>query len=289
MRVLNGDALFVKLYYIPGLLNDESPYRLSPMPGIKKGISGTILVGYNIGIINNINERKIEPAIEVIKYITSRKIQKELALKEIIISGITSLYEEDDVCSKIKYCELYKYPQTIIRPPNVFDSDNYYEKYTNYFFEFLYKNETAQNALKKMEDLTKFYNISLDSNETYLGIIMNISSTCFFILILSSISLMYMKKFKNDFYFLPNSFWYILIFGIEMILTTSFTKVGPITVVKCHLNCLLLTLSYSFIYVPLLYKLIITFPDNNKYSIWDIFVYEGENFKVCNNENNYQV
>ncbi|OUM58406.1 hypothetical protein PIROE2DRAFT_16315 [Piromyces sp. E2] len=158
MKVLDGNALFVKLYYIPGLINENSPSILSSMPGIRKGISGTILVGYNIGIISNIDEYKIEPAIEVIKYMTSKKIQTELVLKEIIISGITSLYEEDDICSKIKYCDFYKFPQTIIKPPNVLNLNNYYEKFTNYFFDFLFKNETATNALKKMENLTKIYN-----------------------------------------------------------------------------------------------------------------------------------
>ncbi|OUM57163.1 hypothetical protein PIROE2DRAFT_17923 [Piromyces sp. E2] len=232
MKIYNGEALFVKFYYIPGLLNENSPYILAPMPGIKKGISGTILVGYNFGIVGNIEKQKLQPAIEAIKFMTSRKFQKELVLKEYIISGISSLYEEDDVCSIIKYCNFYKYPQTIIKPPNVLNLDNYYDKFTNYFYDFLYRNESASHVLKKIDNLSKIYSVSLDTSETYFGIITNIIFTTFFTLILLSLILIHMKKYKDNYLYLPKPFWYILIFGIEMILNTSYTKLGTLYIIR---------------------------------------------------------
>ncbi|OUM63573.1 hypothetical protein PIROE2DRAFT_9855, partial [Piromyces sp. E2] len=148
MKIFNGEALFIKFYYIPGFINQYSPYIVSRMPGIKKGISGSIQVGYNIGIVSNIDEDKLIPAIEAVKYMTSLEVQKELALKELIISGITSLYYEDNVCSNIRFCEFYRNPQIIMKPKNIYNLDNYYEKFTNYFYEFLYKNGKASDDLK---------------------------------------------------------------------------------------------------------------------------------------------
>jgi len=288
------------------------------MPGIKKGISGAIQVGYNFGIIGNIDGKKLQPAIEAIKYMTSRKIQKNLVLKEMIVSGITSLYDEEDICSNIKFCDFYKYPQLIMKPENKFKSDDYFEKFTHYFFDFLYKNESAPNALKKMEDLTKVYSISIDTNESHIGITFLIIYICLLIIIPSSLILIFIKKFRNNFYFLPETFWIISIMGIVMILLSGFTKIGKITVFKCHVNCFLITLGYTFIYIPFLYKLIVVFPDNNniylmwvyknKYLFFSIFVAidillnavtlvkpyhvkvnfvdEGENYYICDSKHN---
>jgi len=313
MKIFDGKALFVKFYYIPGFMYEGSPYVISTMPGIKKGISGAIQVGYNFGIIGNIDKKKLQPAIEAIKFMTSRDIQKELALKELIVSGITSLYEEDDVCSNIKSCDFYKNAQMIMKPDNVFRADDFNEKYTSYFYDFLYRDAPASVVLKKMEDLTKVYDFSLNTKDSSMGLIIFNVYLCLLIIILASIVLIFIKKFKNDYQFLTKPFWIILVIGIIMILSTGFTKLGKVKAYKCHLNILLLSLGFTFIYAPILYKLIITFPDDvNKYSVWvnnnkylffsilvaiDIFlngliiikpynvkinfIDEGENYKEC--------
>jgi len=131
MKLYDGKALFIKFYYIPGLIPEFSPYIVSSMPGIKEGISGTILVGYNMGIVGNIDEDKIEPAMKAIRYMSSKEMQKDLALKEFIISGMSSLYEDEDICSNIRFCDFYRYPQTITKPKNVFNTDDFEEKFTN--------------------------------------------------------------------------------------------------------------------------------------------------------------
>eukprot|EP00833_Pecoramyces_ruminatium_P010859 jgi/Orpsp1_1/1184891/evm.model.c7180000091399.1 len=96
-------ALFVKFWvYATHFLSDDTPYVVSLIPGIKEGISGSIVTGYNIGIDSSINNNKIESAIEVIKFMTSREFQKKLVIKELIISGISSLYEDENVCSSMK-------------------------------------------------------------------------------------------------------------------------------------------------------------------------------------------
>ena len=312
-KIFDGKALFIKFYYIPGYINEYSPYIISIMPGIKEGISGAIQVGYNVGINANINKEKLEAAIEAVKFMTSREIQKELVLKELIVSGITSLYDEEDVCSNIRFCDFYKNSQIVMKPKNVYKSDNYYEKLTTYFYDFLYKNESAPSVLKKMEDLTKIYYISIDTTESYIGLVTLISYSCLWILILSSVILLYIKKCNFNYNILPKKFWYCLLSGILMILSSGYTKLEIITNFKCHSYYFLLSLGFTFMYVPYLYFLIITFPnDTNKYSLWvknnkylffsifvitdiilngftlikpinikTIFVDEGENYQIC--------
>jgi len=101
-----------------------------------------------------------------------------------------------------------------------------------------------------------------------------------------------------------------------MISSMAITKFGEITVFKCHLQIILLSLSLTFIYIPILIQLIIYFPDSNKYSDWvnrnkyllflmfilidtflngltfiktfevkDIYIDEGKNFQKCESRN----
>jgi len=120
-----------------------------------------------------------------------------------------------------------------------------------------------------MNDLTKIYEISLSTQDSSLGLVIFIAYLVCLVLIVPSLALLYLDKFKKEFYLLPNLFWYMLITGIVMILCTGFIKIGTITVFKCHLNVFLLSLGYTLIYTPILQKLIVKFPqDNNKYSVW---------------------
>jgi len=97
-----------------------------------------------------------------------------------------------------------------------------------------------------------------------------------------------------------------------MILTSDYTKFGKITYINCHLNNLCISLGFTLIYIPILYRLVIGFPDRNKYSQWienhkylfilifisfnillcgiaiinpygtqDIINNKGENFQIC--------
>ena len=271
MKLMDGNALFVKFYFMPNVVNENSPFEMKPMPGIKEGISGTILVGYNIGIPGNIEEKKIIPAVEAVKYMTSRKIQKELVLKEYIISGISSIYEEEDTCSRIRFCDLYRHPQVITIPKEFINpNEDYSIKFTEYLYDYLFKNETASVVLEKMEELTKVYSFSLDTKETHVGLIIFIVFIITMILIISSLFLLHMEKYKNLYLlFLQESNWFIIILGILLILSAGFMKMGEITVFQCHLYCCLISIGFTLIYSPILYKLILTFPiDDNKYSLW---------------------
>lgn len=269
-KVNNGGALFLKFYpFISILRGNELEYEITGLPGIKEGLSGSILVGYNVGIDESISKEKEKSALEVLKYMSSREFQKSLVLEKIIISGILTLYDDKEVCSQINNCEYYKDLQVIAKPVNKTDNfEEYSEKFANYFYEYLYGNETEKGALKKMDDITKIYYISIETKETIVGLIFFILLLVTIALVILSLSFLYIKKFENYFLFLPKSLWFMVFIGILMILSVGFLNIGKISIFKCHLKSILFFGGYSFIYLPLIYKLLILFPTENKYSIW---------------------
>jgi len=306
----------MKYYYIPGLIYENFPYDVTIMPGIKEGISGTVLVGYNIGIVNNISEKKKKSAIEAVKYFTSREMQKKLVSMEYIISGISDLYD-DELCSQIRFCDVYKNSQAIQARQNKLKNNDYFEKITKYFYEFLFGDETAGDILVKIEDLSKIYTLSISTKDSYVGIIIFIVYICSLVLVISSLVLIYLEKIRNNYTsFLPRSDWFMIIIGIVMILCGGLTEFGNISIFKCHLNFILISLGLLIIYIPILQKLIITFPnDKNKYSLWFknnkylfysfiiifdillnaltlikpyevIIINEGKRYQICDKKNN---
>jgi len=287
-------------------------YIVSPLPGIKEGISGSALIGYNIGIDINIDPTKKMSAIKAVSIMTSREFQKREVLKGLIISGMTSLYDDEEVCSNIIGCDLYKEVQPIAKPIN--RTDNYIEysrKFTHYFYDYLFGNkiETAESVLRKIDDITKIYYMTLDTN---VGLIFFILFLITFILMILSLIFLFIKKYENVFTFLPKFDWIMIMIGIIAITASSFVYFGKLTNFKCHMKNVLFSLGYTFIYCPILHRMIINFPVINKYSLWinhhkklffstlilfdimlnglsvlkpygikDIIIDEGYNFQIC--------
>eukprot|EP00833_Pecoramyces_ruminatium_P010434 jgi/Orpsp1_1/1184466/evm.model.c7180000089650.1 len=57
-------------------------------------------------------------------------------------------------------------------------------------------------------------------------------------------------------------------FGSIIILCSYFVKYGVVTIIKCHLNILLISLGLSLNLIPSFSKLVINFPVENKFSNW---------------------
>ena len=56
----SAKAIFLKLVSLNYSFLNMIPYTMTNMPGIKEGVSGTTVVGYNLGIDGNIPKKKIE-------------------------------------------------------------------------------------------------------------------------------------------------------------------------------------------------------------------------------------
>lgn len=287
---------------------------MSAMPGGKEGISGTALTGYNLGISKtvDVDTERIDSVIKVFEYITSKDVQRELVMERKIIAGIPSLYEEKEVCEKID-CNLYKDSQFIGKPNNKTDEfDTYAEKYRDYIYEYIFGDKSAEEVLKDVDDITKIYYLSLNKEDSPVGLVLAIFTFTLAALMLISLIFLFMENFNPFFTFLPTELWIVTVLGSVCILFICLTGFGELTTIKCHLKPLLLSIGYSLTYTPSLYKLIINFPEENKitnyvekhkflfhilfilmdlifngliyikpYNIKTIYVTRGQNFKIC--------
>ena len=245
---------------------------MTVLPGVKKGISGSIIFGNNISIAKYPNDKaydkRKEAALFVFKYLASREVQKEFLTKRILIPGIMDLYYDEDVC-KIAHCQLFRSIQPIGKPIFERDDYNYYaEKFKLYFSEFLYGNVSAKDALKNIKDISYIYEISTSTKYTSAGLINFLIFSVIITFMLLSLIFIFLNNFNPFFEFLSQEYWILIVFGSIMNLSACFTKFGTLTSFKCQLSILLLSLGFSFSFIPILNKLIINFPEVNKISTW---------------------
>ncbi|OUM66375.1 hypothetical protein PIROE2DRAFT_20175 [Piromyces sp. E2] len=166
MNVITGQALFNKFIYLrKEVVNPD--YKITIMPGYKKGISGSTVGGYNIGINKYLDSNKKDAAVKVVTFMTSKEAQRDIVVNNFkILSGISSLYEEgEEICNENKdLCEYYKKIQPVNRPiSKVEDYTRYSEKLRSIVYKYLYGNEQPEIVLKELDDVTRFYYLSVKS------------------------------------------------------------------------------------------------------------------------------
>jgi len=236
------------------------------LPGKTKDVSGSCFGGSNIAASKYSDPDKQNAALKVIEYVTSKNIQKEFIMKYNYLSGIYSLYDDEDVCQKLD-CELYKSIQPTIR--STMDNDDYDDYSTEFrrqIYKFLYENTDAKEALQGVIDIKHIYNISI-VNSTY-ELLVYILLWIIVAIIAISMIFIFIPLFKFYFVFLSNDLWIISLVGLIMIQCICFTEFGEITLFKCHLRLFLLAIGFSLNMIPILYQLIVNFPDENKISHW---------------------
>lgn len=304
----NENFIFLKYWYFPTV----TKFVLSALPGVKQGISGSVIGGYNIGISDVISETRKQAAVTAFQYLTSKSMQKDFIIKRKLFSAIPSLYDEDDVCEQVD-CTFFKSIQLIARPTaKSSDYSSYSEYFRNYIYEFLYGDASAYDVLKKIDDLSRFYYLSLDRTDGSIGLIIVSLFGIISLIMLLSLRFLFINKFKSFFKFIPGDMWIITVFGCILIMCTCFTGLGEITILKCQIKVLLLSIGFTFSLIPVFTKLASSFPDDNPISYWinknkyivlfvfvlcdillyslayndpyeieDIMVPEGKNFQKC--------
>ncbi|ORX44203.1 periplasmic binding protein-like II [Piromyces finnis] len=259
-KLFSEESLFIKFWIFLAPQIYLIPYKTSLLPGVKEGISGASLTGYNLGILNDMEKERKKAAVTTFKFMTSKEMQRRFILDNLIFSGIPSLYDEEEVC-KIANCSLYKSLQFIGRPNTKTENyDDYSEKYRKHIYEFLYGNTSAEEALQAVEDITKVYYLSYDKNESWIGWISMIIMSIIIIFYLLSILFLFHEKLNPFFEFLPKGLWIVCIMGSILILSSGYTKLGKLTFMKCHLEVFFLSIGFTFNFIPILYKLINTIP-----------------------------
>lgn len=99
-------------------------------------------------------------------------------------------------------------------------------------------------------------------------LIIFISFMITFCLIILSMIILLIPKYKKYFTFFSRDLWMIYIIGSLFVICSEVSKFGRMTLFKCYLFHYMITLGYTMTLLPLLYKLIINFPQINKYSKW---------------------
>jgi len=257
-KLLNGNFLFLKFWDY----SNFPYYKKSALPGIKYGLSGTTVGGHNIAILNYISKEKQEMSLKVLTFITSKEINKKFVMEEVMFSSISSLYYDEEVCSVID-CDYYRSFQPVIRPiwkTGIFEWDNYSLKFRNHIYEFLYGNKTAAEALQNVVDILKIYNISIHTNDNYVGIIIFILLSIILILIIFSMFIPLFKVFEFYFKIFSYDFWIIYLSGSIVLLYLCFMEYGEISQFKCKLKTAILFFGNYLNQFPFFYELLIYFP-----------------------------
>jgi len=312
-KLINGKSIFIKYWLIGDPLLSILPYKISILPGLKEGISGTMISIDSIGIKKNIEKEKKDAALEVFKYYTSKEYQKKLFKNRICLTSVIELLNDEEVC-KNQLCDIVKESQFTGEPRFIKERpENYRKKYKNYIYQFLYENKTVEETQKEIIDMTKIYYISLKTENSYVGLAFFIFFSIITFLMLLSLFVLFRDNFNPFFDTLPIDFWITSVLGSVIILWTPLLNYGTIETVNCHLKLFLLSIGFTFSLYPSLNLLISNFPEENKISIWIcdhkyiflllnvlfdiifnsitlihpntpklVYIEDGENFEVCN-------
>ncbi|ORX76990.1 periplasmic binding protein-like II [Anaeromyces robustus] len=258
-----GDSVFVKYW---GYEDTYPKYKMIVSPGWKEGITTTALGGLDVGITKHIDKSKIYAAVKVLEFILSKEEQKKFVMERKVFTSIKETYDDPEVCTIVD-CDLYRNLQPVARYHNERkDYVEYSEKFNKFIFEYLNGNISATEALDKIYDIVGIHQITLDTKETYYGLILFIIILVSSLIVIISSLFLNKKNFKPNFQFLPIDFWYFIIFGILCHIIVNLTEYGEILPYKCRLKIVLYSFGFTFTFVPYLYKLIINFPEENKIS-----------------------
>jgi len=236
------------------------------------------------------------------------------------ITSLSELWDDEEICKNIS-CNLIKELQCVRKPQFIKDGpENYEKKYRKYIYQYLYEDKPIEEILKKILDVTKFYEISLNTEDSYVGLICYVFISVISGLMLLSLLVLFKDNFYPFFMILSSDFWIITVLGSIIILWIPIFNYGTIESIKCQFKPLLFSIGYSFIFCPIMHKLISQFPEENKtikwiinhkymfllfnilidislnsislinkYIVKSVMVEDGESFQVCNYKENYGI
>jgi len=316
-KIMNGQSVFLKYWILGEPLINEIKYGITNLPGSKEGVSTSIPSGCNIGIYGKIDEEKKEAAINALKFIASKEVQREYLKARQLISAINSLYYDREVCENSD-CDMFINMQPLNDPVYSLRNVKKFENFKNYIYDYLYDDDniiTVDEVIKNIIDITKIYQISLDTTYSNVGLISAIVIIVLILFMLISLIALFRENFNPFFKYLSVDFWIISVIGSIVILCILFTYFGEITTTKCFMYSLIQSLGFSLTFVPIMYKLIVKFPTANQISTWvkkfkyiflsffiildiiwnsllyiksfkidEIIVNGGKNFKICKAE-----
>ena len=180
------------------------------------------------------------------------------------------MLDDETICND-DFCDLIKKVQFTVEPKFIKEGPEDYDKrFKKYIYQFLYEDQTLEKILKKIWDITNVYYISLDTENSYIGLICLIFISIISFLMLLSLLVLFNDNFSPYISFLSSDFWIITVLGFIIILWIPIFNYGPVEAIKGQLKPLLLSVGYTLNICPTLYKLIFHFPEDNKVKRWII-------------------
>jgi len=262
-----GIKKFVFIRYFYGI--HSKIFKGSTLPGRKRGVSGAIVIPNNIGINKYISDERKKAAAEYLKFITKKENQIEYLIKNNMLSSNLELYDDDQVCEMME-CDIIKDALPLSFMGNnekYFGNDKYHKEYSRYMHDYLFGDESLPDVLKKLDDVTKIYKYSLNTDDSFVGILVFFIFVILFISVGLSIVFIFIKKLANRFKFLSKNQWAITILGTLILMSSILTLYGNVTNAKCHLRVTLINVGFVLSVSPSLLKLIKNFPVMNKTSV----------------------
>ncbi|ORX61247.1 periplasmic binding protein-like II [Piromyces finnis] len=158
-----NNYVFSKFWYIPDtVLNSDK--KISLLPGRTSELSGSIVGSNGLGINKYVtDESKRKAATEIIKYFSSVEFQKEMVMAYQLPTGISSLYDDEEVCGKVD-CEMFKGFQMIARPSaRIENYEAYSQEFRKNVYGYLYGDNTIEDTIAKITESEKYYISSANS------------------------------------------------------------------------------------------------------------------------------
>ncbi|ORX43386.1 periplasmic binding protein-like II [Piromyces finnis] len=263
----SGNVIFSN--YWNTFTNNNNIFYKSLLPGKEEGINSSYLKSLNIGIFNDISEDNLNASVTVLKYFMSEYIQKDIIAKKFqLYSPLKTIYDDDLICS-ILDCNIKKEINTIQKSDIINEMYDYFSfKFPQIFSEFLFNEKSTKTTKQILIDINNISKIYYFSYHSTLGLFFFILILFIFYLVLASDILLFIPRFKKYFQFLSLDLWIVYSLGSLFYLTSLVGNFGETTKKGCLFSHVAMIFGSCMFFIPLLYKLIINFPKNNKISRW---------------------
>ena len=258
------------LFLVYSMAPYDPRFLSSALPGKKEGVSGTYLGSNNFSINKFIDKRRKEAAITFLKFFILKDVQFEYIIKDQFLGGNMDLYKKGEISCDYVNCEVIDNIQPFSFLDNdkkFFGNDEYFRYYQKYMLDYLFYDQDLDYILKRLDDITKIYTFSLNTEDSIVGLIIYIIFITFFAVIALSIVFVFVKKLEYRFKFLSKNLWILTTLGSLILLSSIITLYGEVSNAKCHLRTTLINVGFILSICPSLHKLISNFPERNEISL----------------------
>lgn len=247
---------------------ENEVYKAIPLFGNNEGVSGSSIGGACVGINYSIDDDKKKYAADILQYMTSTEIQKDLVMKQLITSALPSIYQDEEVCN-ITDCDLIKNIQPVANSNTMLkDYDEYSNKFRKYIYQYLYEDRDASDVLYDISNISEMHYITSKPSRSIIGFTFYSISVIFLFILTYTAIFVYLHQNNSHFDYMNVMGWLCVVLGLTFYVFVLLLKFGILTVLKCHLNKILFTSGFTLIFAPIQYYLIMNFPEVLKFKGW---------------------